>query len=158
MSVSSYFFWIISSFSNMASKIKKNRQKPSYHIVNEDHLLATDLPTVKEVLAKMKLEKERNNAEIKQVADKVLPEIKAIFRKVNSNLVLNSDRTILAKLTTDFKQIKDLERSKAKGENRGNFDHKFGKLFDIILFKCKILTCEVFTDCESCELQVHYLV
>ena len=118
----------------MASKIK-NRQKPSYHIVKEDHLPAIDLPTAKVVLAKMKLEKERNNAEIKQVADKVLPEIKAIFRKVNSNLVLNSDRTILAKLTTDFKQMKDLERSKAKGKKRENFDYKIGKLFDIILGK-----------------------
>ena len=76
----------------MASKVK-TRQKPPNTIVTEEELPATDLPTVRDVLAKMKLEKQRDNVEIKQVAEKVLPEIKSIFRKANSKLVLNSDRT-----------------------------------------------------------------
>ena len=105
----------------MATKVK-TRQKPPNNLVTEEELPTTDLPTIRDVLAKMKLEKQRDQfVEIKQVADKVLPEIKSIFRKVNSNLVLNSDRTILAKLTTDFKQMKDLERSKAKGKKKENF-------------------------------------
>ena len=140
----------------MASRIR-TRQKPPNIIVTEDHLPATDLPTVKDVLAKMKLEKERNNIEIKHVAERVLPEIKSIYSKVNSNLVLNNDRTILAKLTTDFKQMKDLERSKAKGKKKENFELKIGKLFDIILYKCKIVSCHDFSDCDGCQLQAHCL-
>ena len=140
----------------MASRIR-TRQKPPNIIVTEDHLPATDLPTVKDVLAKMKLEKERNNIEIKHVAERVLPEIKSIYSKVNSNLVLNNDRTILVKLTTDFKQMKDLERSKAKGKKKENFELKIGKLFDIILCKCKILGCDDFSDCDGCQLQAHCL-
>ena len=105
----------------MAARIKTRQKHPS-NIVTEDQLPNTDLPTVRDVLAKMKLEKERKNVEIKHIAEKILPDIKAIFRKVNSNIVLNSDRTILAKLTTDFKQMKDLERSKAKGKKKENFD------------------------------------
>ena len=139
----------------MASKVK-TRQKPPNTIVTEEELPATDLPTVRDVLAKMKLEKQRDNVEIKQVAEKVLPEIKSIFRKDNSKLVLNSDRTILAKLTTDFKQMKDLERSKTKGKKKENFDLKLGKLFDIILCKCTILTCKDFSECEGCKLGAHY--
>ena len=136
---------------------RKTRQKPPNIIVTEEDLPATDLPTLKDVLAKMKLEKERNNAEIKQVAEKVLPEIKAIYRKVNSNLVINNDRTIIAKLINEFKQMKDLERSKVKGKKKDNFEIKMGKLFDIILCKCKISTCEDHPECEGCEVQAHSL-
>ena len=139
----------------MASKVK-TRQKPPNTMVTKEELQTTDLPTVRDVLAKMKLEKQRDNVEIKQVAEKVLPEIKSIFRKANSKLVLNSDRTILAKLTTDFKQMKDLERSKTKGKKKENFDLKLGKLFDIILCKCTILTCKDFSECEGCKLGAHY--
>ena len=119
--------------------------------MTEDPLPATDLPTVKDVLAKMKLEKQRKYIEIKQVAERVLPEIKSIFKKVDSNLVLNNDSTILAKLTIDFKQMKDLEISKAKGKKKDNFEFKMGKLFDIIHCKCKILSC------GCCQLQAHCL-
>ena len=136
---------------------RKTRQKPSNIIVTEEDLPATDLPTLKDVLAKMKLEKERNNAEIKQVAEKVLPEIKAIYRKVNSNLVINNDRTIIAKLINEFKQMKDLEGSKVKEKKKDNFEIKMGKLFDIILCKCKISTCEDHPECEGCEVQAHSL-
>jgi hypothetical protein len=55
--------------------------------------------------------------EIKVLVEAVVPHIKAVYRKVNSNFVLNSDRTIMGKITNDG-QMKDLERLGKKGKQR----------------------------------------
>ena len=75
------------------------------------------------------------NVAVKAFAEVIIPDIKTLYKKVNSNLVVNGDITILGK----YKLMKELERSGKKTEG---FVVKLGKLFDITNFKCQILTCE----------------
>ena len=98
---------------------RQTRQHVAKNIVKAQDLPPSDLPTVRDVLAKMVLERDKikvaegklqNQVEVRGVAENVLPEIKALYRKVNSNLVVYDDKTILRRLTTDYKQMKELER------------------------------------------------
>ena len=95
------------------------------------------------------------NVEIRVLAEAVVPEIKAVYRKVNSNLVLNSDRTIIGKIINEYRQMKDLERSGKKGKQREMFESKIGKLFDILSCKCKIFMCKDFSGCKGCQDSAH---
>ena len=130
---------------------RQTRQHVAKNIVKAQDLPPSDLPTVRDVLAKMVLERDKikvaegklqNQVEVRGVAENVLPEIKALYRKVNSNIVVYDDKTILRRLTTDYKQMKELERSGRPGKQRQNFEVKLGKLFDILFCKCQILTFE----------------
>ena len=120
---------------------RQTRQHVAKNIVKAQDLPPSDLPTVRDVLAKMVLERDKikvaegklqNQVEVRGVAENVLPEIKALYRKVNSNLVVYDDKTILRRLTTDYKQMKELERSGRPGKQRQNFEIKLEKLFDIL--------------------------
>ena len=145
----------------MASSSRQTRQSHASSIVQAAELPQSELPTLKDVLAKMLFERDKliiatktKNVEIKSLAESVLPEIKALFRKVNSKLVLNSDRTIILKIVNDYKQMKDIERSGKKGRQREMFESKLGKLFDILSCKCLILDCQEF-ECAGCEVKAH---
>ena len=133
----------------------------SNSLVKAGELPTSDLPTLKDVLGKMLLERDNivestkvPNVAVKAFAEVIIPDIKTVYKKVNSNLVVNSDRTILGKLTKEYKLMKELERSGKKTEG---FVVKLGKLFDIINCKCQILTCEDFKTCEGCDNKVHIL-
>ena len=148
----------------MASSKKSTRHSTASKLVPAEDLSTTDLPTVKDALSKMKFEREKLSLnrtkkiiEVKEIADKVLPDIKYVFKKVNSKLVLNNDRTILAKLMGDYKQMMDIDNSKVKGLKKLHFEEKLGKLLDIILCKCKIISCEDFSGCDGCEFKAHCL-
>ena len=67
---------------------------------------------------KIKVAENNILVEVSLVAQNVLPEIKALYRKVNSNLVVYDDKTILRRLTTDYKQMKEIERSGRPGQTR----------------------------------------
>ena len=145
----------------MASSSRQTRQSHASSVVQAAELPQSELPTLKDVLAKMLFERDKliiatktKNVEIKSLAESVLPEIKALFRKVNSKLVLNSDRTIILKIVNDYKQMKDIERSGKKGRQREMFESKLGKLFDILSCKCLILDCQEF-ECAGCEVKAH---
>ena len=101
----------------MASS-RQTRQALSRNIVQAADLSSADLPTLQDVLAKMLFDRDKiiaaaktKNVEIRVLAEAVVPEIKAVYRKVNSNLVLNSDRTIIGKIINEYREMKDLERS-----------------------------------------------
>ena len=115
---------------------RQTRQKIAKNIVKAKDLPTSDLPTVRDVLAKMVYERDKikvteNKIKVEDrvVAETVLPDIKALYKKVNSNLVVYDDKTILRRLTNDYKQMKELERS---GKQRQNFEVKIGKVFDIV--------------------------
>ena len=136
---------MFSLISDMAGS-RQTRQKIAKNIVKAKDLPTSDLPTVRDVLAKMVYERDKIKVtenkikvEVRVVAETVLPDIKALYKKVNSNLVVYDDKTILRRLTNDYKQMKELERS---GKQRQNFEVKLGKLFDILFCKCQILTFE----------------
>ena len=121
----------------MASGKKNTRHSTASKLVPAEDLSTTDLPTVKDALSKMKFEREKlalnrtkKIIEVKEIAEKVLPDIKNVFKKVNSKLVLNNDRTILAKLMGDYKQMMDIDNSKVKGLKKLHFEEKLGKLLD----------------------------
>ena len=103
----------------MSGGSRKTRQVSAKNIVQAGDLPSSDLPTLRDVLAKMILERDTiatKIVEVKAVTELVLPEIKAVYRKVNSNLIINSDKTILKKLTNDYKYMKELERSGITGK------------------------------------------
>ena len=141
---------------------RQTRQHITKFIVKAQDLSPSDLPTVRDVLAKMvherdkiKLAEGKTQVEVRDLAQKVLPEIKALYKKVNSNLVVYDDNTILRRLETDYKQMKELERSGQHGKKRQNFEIKLGKLFDILFCKCQILTCEQVPSCDDCDFLAH---
>ena len=143
------------------AETRSTRQATSKNLVRAEDLPTSDLPTLRDVLAKMLLERQKiieakkiKNVEVKVLADKVIPEIKLVYRKVNSNLVINSDRTILGKLTNEYKHMKEIERS---GKKKEQFEVKLGKLFDIVNCKCQILLCGDSGDCEGCEAGAHII-
>ena len=151
---------MFSLISDMAGS-RQTRQKIAKNIVKAKDLPTSDLPTVRDVLAKMVYERDKIKVtenkikvEVRVVAENVLPDIKALYKKVNSNLVVYDDKTILRRLTNDYKQMKELERS---GKQRQNFEVKIGKVFDIVFCKCQILTCEQFSSCDGCEFLAHSL-
>ena len=37
------------------------------------------------------------------------------------------------------------------------FEVKLGKLFDIVIYKFRILLCDDFSNCEGCEAQAHII-
>ena len=141
--------------------VRKTRQDIAKNIVKAEELPVSDLPTVRDVLAKMVFDRDKHkmesnkNVEVKVLAESLIPEIKALYRKVNSNLVVNGDKTILKKLIHDYKLMKDLERSGQSGKKRQDFEVKLGKLFDIVNCKCQILNCEEFPHCEGCMVRAH---
>ena len=141
--------------------VRKTRLNIAKNIVKAEELPVSDLPTVRDVLAKMVFDRDKHkmeskkNVEVKVLAESLIPEIKALYRKVNYNLVVNGDKTILKKLINDYKLMKDLERSGQSGKKRQDFEVKLGKLFDIVNCKCQILNCEEFLHCKGCKVRAH---
>ena len=93
----------------------------SNSLVKPGELPTSDLPTLKDVLGKMLLERDKivestkvPNVAVKAFAEVIIPDIKTVYKKVNSNLVVNSDRTILGKLTKEYKLMKELERDQGR--------------------------------------------
>ena len=146
----------------MAAGVRQTRQHIAKNIVKAQDLPTSDLPTIRDMLAKMvherdkiKVAENKIQVEVSLVSQNVLPEIKALYRKVNSNIVVYDDKTILRRLTTDYKQMKELERSGRPGKQRQNFEIKLEKLFDILYCKCQILTCEQVSSCDGCDFLAH---
>ena len=126
-------------------------------------LPVADLPLLGDVLAKAKqikstLSIDSKGREVfnKAVIEKLYLDIAEIYHKSNSNLVLISEKTAKLNLTKIYTEYKELVRSggSASSPKMVAFQAKCDKLFDLIICKCKILSCEE-SKCDGCEYSAH---
>ena len=145
----------------MSKSKKKTRQSSGF--VPSCELPVADLPTLREVLGKVTLEKEKltldqmrcgRDVPIHEVLGKVMEAVKVIFKKTNSSLPIISDQRIFAIIREEHKQMMTLNRSKA--ETQKKFEKKLDSIFDLIFCKCQIVHCSEH-NCPGCEYQAHCL-
>ena len=92
----------------------------------------------------------------KEVIDQLFVDIVGVYSKVNSNLVLVSEKYAKTKLETIYSEYRNLVRSGAASTSPRicAFQEKCGKLFDMIFCKCKIEQCSE-VNCTGCEQAAH---
>ena len=107
-------------------------------------LPVSELPTLRNVLAKAKLVKERSVAKIsrQEVSRLVADEVKEIWSKVNAVLLTKiiSDKYLVKKIETQLTVEYEIQNKKGKNlkVRRENFEKKLDKLFNILL--CQVRT------------------
>ena len=139
----------------MGPKKKKTRQATKL-LVTPCELPVAELPTLADVLGMCTAEKEKidNNSRIAEVLPVVIKSVKDLYNKVNSNLVLVSDKVISVRIKTKYDLMKQVNRSKTSVLAKSKFEKSLGELFDIIVCTCKILQCSE-VDCTGCEVAAH---
>ena len=155
----------------MSGKKPPKAKKPSSRHCGADQVIGgpadlplADLPLVGEVLAKAKQIKslatqEGSGRDVsnKEVIDKLYVAIVSVYSKVNSKLVLVSEKYAKTKLETIYSDYRNLVRSGAASTSPRicAFQQKCGKLFDIIFCKCKIQHCSE-VNCDGfCDQAAH---
>ena len=139
----------------MGPKRSKTRQVSGL-LVAPCELPVADLPTLKDVLAKCTAEKEKlpSNVSVMEVMPVVIQSIKDIYQKVNSNLVLHTDKLLSQRIKSKFEEMKHINRSKTSSLTKAKFDKILGELFEVIVCTCTIVKCSE-VECSGCELDVH---
>ena len=79
----------------------------------------------------------------KALIDKLYLDIAEVYRKTNSNLLLISD-----KISTDYKELVRSWGSSTSPKIL-DFQARYGKLFELIFCKCKIISFEE-AGCDGC--------
>ena len=127
--------------------------------VSPSELPPSDLPTHRDVLGKVLLEQETHpDDSLEDVFEMVVGAVVDMFKKVNSNLVLISERSLKKKVEDIYCLMRKAIKNKFKGKDSKIFDKKLDTLFDVIVCKCNILVCsDPKVDCDGCEKEVHIL-
>lgn len=135
---------------------KPNTRQGFRFLVSPCELPVADLPTLRDVLGKCALEKNKlpNNARILEVLTLIVQLLKELYYKVNSNLVVHSDKLIKQRIQKRYEEMKELNRSKSSKLAKEKFEKSLGEVFDIIVCNCKIVPCSDF-GCPGCEYQAH---
>ena len=127
-------------------------------------LPVSELPTLRNVLARAKLVKERSVGKISnlEVAKVVAEEVKKLYSKVNAVLLTKiiSDRSLIRKIETHVKAEYEIENKKGKNvkTRKENLGKKLDKLFNILHCQCPFVDCETFKGCQNkacCVNKIH---
>ena len=139
----------------MGPKKPKTRQVFKY-MVSPCELPVADLPTLRDVLGKCSTEKNKlsNNARIHEVLPLIVQLLRELYCKVNSSLVLHSDKLISQRIQKKYEEMKQINRSKSSITVKAKFEKSLGEVFDIIVCNCKIVPCFDF-ECPGCEFEAH---
>ena len=115
----------------------------------------SELPLLKEIFALEKQLKDMSKiVTTKELLDGVYDEIIVIYKKVNSNLPLISEKRGKENLNTLHDKYKKLIRSGTSSQKFKEFQSKLDSIFDLIACKCDINTCEA-VSCDGCENGAH---
>lgn len=136
---------------------KKNKTRQSTKLlVAASELPIADLPTLGDVLGKCTIEKDKlpSTSKLLEVLPVVVKAVRDLYCKVNSNLVLHSDKFVCRKITESYEKMKYLNRSKSSGHKSSKFEQTLGKIFDIIVCKCNIVPCSE-GNCSGCVYAAH---
>ena len=127
-------------------------------------LPVSELPTLRNVLARAKLVKERSVGKISnlEVAKVVADEVKNLYSKVNAVLLTKiiGDSSLTRKIETQIKAQYEIENKKGKNlkMRKENFEKQLDKLFNILRCQCPFIECETFKGCQdraACVNKIH---
>ena len=102
-------------------------------------LPVAELPTMRDVLGKCSAEKDNlhRNSRVAELLPVVVKSVRELFTKVNSNLVLHSDKIISQRIKKIYEEMKHTNRSKTSALATSKFDKMLGKVFDVLVCTCK---------------------
>ena len=129
------------------------------------HLPASELPTLKQVLAHCELEREiRNerNINYSEISRVVESELRVLWENVNPRLVIISEDMVCQKIVRAYKSAQDVSRHHGSGGSNSSkkvkaLSSKLDKLFDLIKCQCPVVSCESYKNCKKkpCE-KIHF--
>jgi hypothetical protein len=119
--------------------------------------LPADLPNLRDVLAYCALKEEMGLKVDRSVCQSVAEEILAIYRRVNSSIILTKAVSITNRIQEQWNQKKYFDRSACVGVKRQNFLKKLDSLFEVTVCRCLIQSCEEVGCVDDCELEAHII-
>lgn len=137
---------------------KSQTQQVSSLLVVSSELPVAELPTLRDVLGKCSAEKDKlpKNSRLQEVLPVVVKCVRELYTKVNSNLVLHSDKVISQRIKTKYEEMKHINRSKTSALAKSKFEKILGEVFDVLVCDCTIISCSDF-DCDQCEFDAHII-
>ena len=141
----------------MGPKRSQTRQGSSL-LVASSELPVAELPTLRDVLGKCSAEKDKlhRNSRVEEFLPVVVKSVRELYTKVNSNLVLHSDKIISQRIKTRYEEMKHINRSKTSALAVSKFDKMLGEVFDVLVCTCTIISCTDF-ECEKCDFDAHII-
>ena len=98
-------------------------------------LPVAELPTLRDVLGKCSEEKDKlhRNSRVEEFLPLVVKSVRELYTKVNSNMVLHSDKIISQRIKTRYEEMKHTNRSKTSALATSKFDKMLGEVFDVLV-------------------------
>ena len=84
----------------------------------------------------------------------VLIDVQNMYRKINSNLPIITDESVMRKLDKLHEMYKNVKWGKANKDNEKSFMNSLDRIFDAIHCSCPIKSCKEF-GCFGCTNKVH---
>ena len=144
----------------MASRRTRHKSSDASRSVGgASHLSEAELPLLKEIFARAHQIKNSSPKIVrKDLIDILYAEVVNVYRKVNSNLPLISEKRAKQKLKKSYETYKNLIKGQASSSHPRmiSFQSKLDKIFDIISCKCDIQSCNA-VSCEGCDKKAHII-
>ena len=126
-------------------------------------LLASDLPTLRDVLAyglflKESLLKRSNEIALRELSKQVCADLKQVWARANHTLmapdVVYLDQNVENKFIDDWNLMRLVKNEKLNKKKEATWRAKLDKLFNILVCQCPFLGCSE-VDCLGCADSVH---